>query len=146
MRRVTAYGRALPIALLVFATSACGDGHERLLEGWERDGREIQGSEFSMVAGPAHCEQDDALILSVSAPRDGEDAGGSFVRDPEGAMADYTDEPFVPDAELPDDAVSTGYENDAGVELWLANDHSTAYLVDGDTVEAWPAVKPSVCA
>lgn len=74
------------------------------------------------------------------------DSYRSFVRDPEGVMDDYTAAQFVPDAELPGDAVDTGYENDAGMELWLASDLSTAFVVDGDTVEAWPALSGWVCA
>ncbi|WP_141437164.1 hypothetical protein [Blastococcus aggregatus] len=136
-----------PLALLAFAVSACGaDDQERLLEAWERDGRAVSDADLQMYAGPAHCQQDAALILSFSVPRESPAAGGSFVRDPEGVMDDYTAASFHADAELPDDALPTGYENAAGVELWLADDGSTAYLVDDDTVEAWPALEPSVCA
>ncbi len=53
---------------------------------------------------------------------------------------------FGPDAELPDHAVATGYENYHGVEVWLADDLSTAFAVDGDTVEAWPAFPGSLSA
>ena len=152
MEHMTAHRCALLIALLAWVTSACdsgSDGPERLLEGWERDGREVPQSEFQVYAGPGHCEWEDALILDMRWPPDRGDngvTGLSFVRDPEGVMADYTDEPFVPDADLPDDAVATGYRNDAGPELWLANDLTTAYLVDGDTVEAWAALDNWICA
>lgn len=150
MARVTARRWLPPLALLAFAVSACGgDDRGRLMDGWEREGRAVSDADLQMYAGPVHCEQDAALILSVSVPSDGGDpavAGGSFVRDPEGVMDDYTAATFDADAELPDDAVPTGYENAAGVALWLADDGSTAYLVDDDTVEAWPALEPSVCA
>jgi hypothetical protein len=149
MKRVISHGRALGLALLVCAASACdSNGPERLLEGWERDGREVPQAEFQVYAGPLHCDMDDALILNMRWPvgSNGEGTGASFVRDPDGVMAHYTDAPFVPDTELPDDAVPTGYENDAEVELWLASDLSAAYLVDGGTVEAWPALQSWVCA
>ena len=135
--------------MLVLATSACGSNdHDRLLKGWERGDREVPQSEFQTYPGPAHCDMGDALILNMRWPLDGgstENAVVQFVRDPEGAMAEYTVESFIPDAELPGDAVQTGYEN-AGVELWLADDLSKAYLADGDTVEAWPALQRWICA
>lgn len=152
------------VLLLALATAACGgdererlpegwqledDDRERLMEGWRLDGREVPRSEFWIQAGETHCEWEDALVLDLrwppgDAPAPG--AGSSFVRDPGGVMDDLTVDPFVPDADLPDDAVDTGYENAAGMILWVAGDLSTAFLVDGDTVEAWPALSPWVCA
>ena len=82
-------------------------------------------------------------ILRIRWPLDDgstERPGHSFVRDPEGVFAEGTVGSFVPDAELPDDAIPTGWENGTGVELWLANDLSTAYAVNGKAVEAWPAL------
>jgi hypothetical protein len=165
--RVTARGWALLLALLVLAASACSsndpertlvaddpnrqqaaDDHDRLLGLWERGDQLPPSSEFRLYEGPLHCEMEDALILNMRWPvgRNGEGAGASFVRDPDGVMAEYTDEPFAPDTQLPDDAVATGYESDAEAELWLASDLSAAYLVDSGTVEAWPALESWVCA
>jgi hypothetical protein len=152
---VTARGRALLVALLVLATSACGgsgydDDHDRLLTTWERDDQGFPPSDFGMSEGESHCDMDSVLFLGMRWPLDGgsiEDAGHVFVRDPEGVLARETVGSFVPDAELPDDAVPTGYENYHGVEVWLANDLSTAYAVDSDTVEAWPALPGGwICA
>jgi hypothetical protein len=142
-------GWALLLGLVLTTASCAGDDRERLLEGWQLDGRDVPRSEFWLDVGPVHCEWDDALILNLSWPA-GDDpargAGGSFVRDPDGVMDEFTGDPFVRDAELPDDAVDTGYENAAGIELWLAGDLSTAFVVDGDAVEAWPALGGWVCA
>ena len=151
--RVTARSRALLLALLVFATSACAsDDHERLLTGdddgpslagWERSDPEVAPSVIRIYEGEVHCDMDSALILEIDWPPDGgstENAVNVFVRDPEGVFAQDTVGSFVPDAELPDDAIPTGWQNDTGVELWLADDLTTAYAVDGDTVEAWPAL------
>jgi nitrous oxidase accessory protein NosD len=102
-----------------------------------------------MYEGETHCDMDSALILDMRWPLDGgntENADLLFVRDPEGVFAKDTVESFVPDAELPGDAIPTGYEKGPGVELWLANDLSTAYVVDSDTVEAWPALPGWGCA
>ncbi len=139
---MAAFRRALPLALLVLATSACGDGREQLLEGWERDGREVPQSELGVVVGPEHCGWESALFLQMLWPVKPGDPGPGrrYVRDPDGVMAEYTTQSFVPEAELPDDAVETGYTNDSGVELWRSGDFSTAYLVDADTVEAWPSI------
>ena len=120
---------------------------EGLMVGWQLDGRAVSQPTFR--PGETHCEWGDALVLSMVWPAGADpapDAHRSFVRDPGGVMDEFTAAPFVPDAELPDDAVDTGYENDAGIELWLAGDLATAFVVDGDTVEAWPALGAWVCA
>lgn len=158
--RVIARGWALPLALIVLATSACstndperplqaGD-HDHLLGLWERGNQVIpERSEFRLYEGETHCDMDSALLLDLRWPLDGgttESADLSFVRDPEDVFAENTVESFDPDAELPDDAIPTGYENGDGVELWLASDLSTAYAVDGGTVEAWPALAGWGCA
>ena len=157
--RVTARRWALPLALLVFAMSACGengderppagDDDDRLLGLWERGDRIPPSSDFRLYEGETHCDMDSALILDIRWPLDGgsaENAERSFVRDPEGVFAEETVESFDPDAELPDDAIPTGYEKVTGVEIWLADDLSTAYAVDSDTVEAWPALPGWGCA
>ncbi len=167
--RVTARGWALPVALLVFATSGCGsngperpqasddpdrqvasDDHGRLLGLWERGDQIPPSSEFRLREGESHCDMDSALLMDMRWPLDGgntENADLSFVRDLEGVFAKNTVESFDADAELPDDAIPTGYDNGDGVELWLANDLSKVYAVDSDTVEAWPALPGgSVCA
>ena len=144
----------------MFATSACGSNdHERLLTGdddgpslagWERGDPENPPSVIRIYEGEVHCDMDSALILEIDWPLDGvstENAARTFVRDPDGVFAQDTTGSFVPDAELPDDAIPTGWENDTGVELWLADDLTTAYAVDGDTVEAWPALPGGwICA
>ncbi len=158
--RVIPRGRALLLALLVLAVSACGsDEHERLLTGddpgrpsagWERGDQGAPPSVIRIYEGETHCEMDSALILEIHWPLDDgstENTGHAFVRDPEGVFAERTLGSFVPDAELPDDAIPTGWKNGSGVELWLADDLSTAYAVDGGTVEAWPALPGGwICA
>lgn len=156
--RVTARGWALPFALLVLATSACGsddaerlltgDDHDGLQAGWERDA-ELPASVIRIYEGETHCDMDSALLLEIHWPPDGgtESTGHTFVRDPEGVFAQDTDGSFDPDAELPGDAIPTGWEHGTGVALWLADDLSTAYAVDGDSVEAWPALTSGwICA
>ncbi len=125
------------------------DDHDRLLGLWERGDQLPPSSQFRLYEGETHCDMDSALILDIRWPVDGgntDTANRLFVRDPEGVFAEETVESFDPDAELPDDAIPTGYEKGTGIELWLANDLSTAYAVDSDTVEAWPALPGWSCA
>ena len=149
----------MPLALLLLAASACGsDDHERLLTGddqgrpsagWERGDQGVPPSTIRIYEGETHCDMDSALILEIDWPRAGgtENAGHVFVRDPEGVFAQETVGSFDAKAELPDDAIPTGWQNSTGVELWLADDFSTAYAVDSDTVEAWPALPGGwICA
>ena len=165
---MTARGWALSLALLVSASSGCtsdgparqlasddpdrppaSDEHGRLLGLWERGDRIPPSSEFRLYEGESHCDMDSALLVDMRWPLDAgntDNADLSFVRDPEGVFAENTVESFDADAELPDDAIPTGYDNGDGVELWLANDLSTAYAVDSDTVEAWPALAGWGCA
>lgn len=156
---MTARGWAPLLALLVVVTSACGsddseqlltgDDHDGLQAGWERDPG-VPPSVIRIYQGETHCDMDSALILDIHRPLDDGstgNAGHSFVRDPEGVFAERTRGSFVPDADLPDDAIATGWEHGSGAELWLADDLSAAYVVDGDAVEAWPALTGGwICA
>ncbi len=150
---VAGRGWAPLLALLVLAASACGgDDAERLLTGddgdglqagWERDDQGAPPSVIRIYQGATHCDMDSALLLEIHWPPDGGGAGNTghtFVRDPDGVFAERTDGSFDPDAELPGGAIPTGWEHGTGVALWLADDLSTAYVVDGNDVEAWPAL------
>lgn len=82
--------------------------------------------------GPEHCGWESVTFLGVE--------GASFVADPEGVLNEtHTAADFDDDAELPADAVDTGYSRDTK-HLWLAADGRFAFVVDGDTVQAWPAL------
>lgn len=73
----------------------------------------------------------------------------SYVRDPDGVFADWPFETTLDlDAELPTDAVETGYRK-GDVELWLngPGDPPAAYLVSAETTERWPKpTDPIYCA
>lgn len=67
------------------------------------------------------------------------EAGKLFVRDPEGTFAGMTGDRFDARADLPADAVNTGFHR--GVwELWVSPSHgdTAVFLVNGDRVERWP--------
>jgi hypothetical protein len=70
-----------------------------------------------------------------------------FVRDPHNVLRDAeTSSAFDDDAELPTDAVDTGYRQD-GTELWMRpDDDAFVYLVLADRVERWPYdARPTGC-
>lgn len=57
--------------------------------------------------------------------------------------AKYFEVPYEAHAELPGDAVDTGYQRD-GKHLWLAPDQRAAYLGTAADVEVWPALNKGV--
>lgn len=73
----------------------------------------------------------------------------TYVRDPDDVFGEWPFETTLDlDAELPADAVDTGYHK-GDVELWLnaSGDASAAYLVGTETTERWPQpTDPIYCA
>lgn len=102
--------------------------------------------------GPAHCDMGAARVIitgvPVGAPYSTVEDSAHYVRDPQNAFGDpATAEAFDGDADLPLDAVDTGYRQ-ASTSLWVVRaDPSSIYLVDGDAVERWPLdPEPAGCA
>jgi hypothetical protein len=97
---------------------------------WTKNGREVPPDELNLTAGPAHCDWQESASLggtALKAPRD--QVGAHWVRDPQGVL-DFDPRlqaEFQPRAELPADAVWTGYAQD-GVELWVAPSDNAAYV------------------
>lgn len=82
--------------------------------------------------GPEHCTWQSMTFLELGK--------ATYVRDPQPDLAGYFDEPYQPHAELPADAVDTGYQHD-GKRLWLSADEQLAFVgTDGSNtdVEVWP--------
>lgn len=75
-------------------------------------------------------------------------AGVQYVKDPDGVLGEQSYETAVDlDAELPGDAVDTGFEK-AGTELWISapEQPGAAYLVGPERTEQWPAAtEPIAC-
>lgn len=106
-----------------------GAGYEIWLDA---DGDRVPTSVLAASPGPAHCGWDSATFLTVE--------GATFVADPEGVLdGAHVVATFDEDAELADDAVDTGYHRN-GKHLWLAADGRFAFVLDRDTVQAWPAL------
>lgn len=71
-----------------------------------------------------------------------------YVKDPENVFRDNeTSRLYDPDAEVPQEAVDSGYRQD-GAALWIVpGDDRLLYLVHEDRIEAWPLDKtPPGCA
>lgn len=71
-----------------------------------------------------------------------------FVRDPHNVLGDVRiSDAFDGNAEVPDDALDTGYRQ-GDAELWMRpGDDAFIYLVYGDRVERWPHdATPTGCA
>lgn len=105
---------------------------ELAMEIWQdASGTRIPTSVIVSSRGPEHCDWESVTFLTLD--------GVGYVRDPgrvlgtEGFVSLFDD-----DAELPSDAVDTGYRRD-GRRLWLSSDRAIAYVVADGVVEAWPS-------
>lgn len=108
---------------------------------------------IDVIAGvPQHCGLVGARALSLGDPpgsrmRDGGDAL-TYIRDPMNLLGDAaTARAFDADADLPENAVDTGFRHRTGQQLWLADDDLSAiYLVAPHSVERWPVdAQPPSC-
>jgi hypothetical protein len=98
------------------------------------DGRPATHEEISDIEWEAddHCSWPNVRMISFG--------GHQYVRDPDGVFRDWPFETTLDlDAELPGDAVDTGYRN-GDVQLWLSEpgDPSAAFLVGPERTERWP--------
>ena len=102
--------------------------------------------------GPGACDGDRVAEIVMGRPlgrsHDRRAPARIFIRDPAGEIAgEETSTAFDEDADLPADAVDTGYRQ-GGRALWMRpGDDSFVYLVTAGRVEAWPrASNPAGCA
>ena len=104
------------------------------------DGNRVPISIITSLSGAEHCGWQSVTYLSY------EDR--YYISDPGGVMDTPFVAPFDQAADLPPDAVDTGYRHD-GRELWISTDETVAFLVTGERVEAWPSpdsAHPPLCA
>jgi len=99
---------------------------------WRLNGRTLPyRQQVHEYTGPKHCGWNDTTFLSFDR--------GTFVRDVRGRFS--TSVAFEPDSTLPAGATDTGWR-DGGRSLWIpggSDTPSSVYIVDGDSVERWPA-------
>ena len=120
--------------------------------GWARDGRPVDGSELTTIAGPSHCHWESATMLFIGWPpgtKATQFAQSRFyVRDPQGAYAAAYRDRLVRNASLPSDARPTGYRL-GPIELYVSPDDQdeAIYVVAPSGSERWPRVEPAgLCA
>jgi hypothetical protein len=115
---------------------------------WSRFGRAVSGREFNSIAGPRHCDWQQAVMMHVGWPlgtvsRDISHAR-QYIRDPRGVIDQKYRSGFQQAATLPVDAIDSGYRN-SRLELWMADsDPGGVYLRAGDEVERWPRADPPI--
>ena len=135
---------SITLALLVVLTGCASQ--DEPTGPWSLAGQDVTFEEINSSAGPSHCAWEEAHFLSVAWPPGSGASSGTenrtYIRDPNGVLPRRElRERLRLDAELPPEALATGYEND-GWELWFASsdDSTAAYLVrnGGDTIESWP--------
>lgn len=97
----------------------------------DADRNRVPTSVIMSSRGPEHCGWESATFLRVD--------GHGYISDPQGVLGGRGFvAPFDADAELPSDAIDTGYQQQ-GRRLWLSNDRLIAFVVTADRVEAWPS-------
>lgn len=116
------------------------------LQVWtDASGRRVATTRLASSPGPEHCSWQDTTFLSI----DGGDLNGgqTYLEHPQDSLyPDYLTVAYTAQADLPDDAQDTGYQYD-GRRLWLAPDHSGAFVGTPDSVAIWPrTTQPLGCA
>ena len=101
-------------------------------------GQPVPVTTIQSTQGPKHCDWQSMTLLSLEK--------ATYVRDPLPDFADYFASPYQAHAQLPHDAVNTGYQHDNN-KLWLSEDKQVAYIGTAEDVEAWPReARPLLCA
>ncbi|MBA3779530.1 MAG: hypothetical protein H0X16_09585 [Chloroflexi bacterium] len=115
------------------------------------DGYQLSVERMNLHRGPAHCGWESSASLDVGDPLGAEidpfRGLREYVRDPRGIFVDRVVRPYDGGAQLPSDAVDTGYRN-GRLQLWVSpSDAGNAiYILNGDVVELWPRTpEPIAC-
>lgn len=109
---------------------------------WARDGRDVHPSELNSIAGPEHCEWQDAVMLHIGWPLGTRAAAveqsRQFVRDPEGIIDPAAAEASLQVPQLPAGARDTRYRL-GDLEVWSSPTEAEAiYLASATTSSAGP--------
>jgi hypothetical protein len=101
----------------------------------DRHGERVPTSSVTSFPGHEHCGWQSVTFLHLG--------DRQYLRDPELLLTEQTGVSYDGDAELPGDAVDTGYRQGER-ELWMAADGTVAYVATDGGVEAWPATDQQV--
>jgi len=93
------------------------------------EGNRVPTSVVTSLQGAEHCGWESVTYLIYQ--------DRQYISDPRGVLDVPFVVPFDDDAELPADAVDTGYRQDDR-QFWISADGTVAYLVGDESVEAWP--------
>jgi hypothetical protein len=100
-------------------------------------GEPVPTTKIQAWRGPEHCDWESMTFLSVGTV--------VYVRDPQPDLSEFFADAYRSHADLPRDAVDTGYEHD-GRHLWLSSDEKLAFVGTQDDVEVWPrTIKQLAC-
>ena len=100
------------------------------LQVWtDAGGNPVPTTSIESWVGPEHCDWQSMTFLHLGK--------AEYVRNPQPDLADFFAEPYREHAELPGDAVDTGWERE-GDHLWLSPDKRRAYVGTRRDVEVWP--------
>jgi len=128
LRRVIAVVGSLSLFLLGYFLVTSGGVDE-----WKNArGEDISESVISDRSGPAHCDWQSTTWLTY--------LGEKYVRDPNHVLPkNGSVVSFIANADLPNDAQSTGLRKE-DFELWTSASHSNkaVFLGDSNGVEQWP--------
>lgn len=139
------------IGLIVLA--ACSSSPDTVRIWTTADGDPVPPRLIQMKRGLEHCGWENVWFLNTRNPGDTEllpvtQNPGQFVLDPEGVVtSEALKTTYSSDAELPADAVFTGYVSE-GAELWASESTiaEAVFLVGGTGVERLPrAATPIFC-
>jgi hypothetical protein len=125
--------------------------HAEYREWTDADGCLVRIDIVAERPGPDHCDWEDADVLIVGNPLGEPYTSPSdtlhFVRDPNGVFGvPELAEGFDAEADLPADAVDTGFRRD-GVSLWhVPGNQSQVWLVSESSIEKWPGGDTPLCA
>ena len=114
---------------------------------WTRDGHAVSPEEFGTIAGPRHCEWQNATFLFTAwppgTPTTSSDRIRQYIRDPKGVIRGTFKDRFVIHATLPKDARPLGYTYQSIQVFTSPTDQDEAIYVVGPTaVERWPRSDP----
>lgn len=103
------------------------------LQVWtDRSGKPVPATELEAWRGPEHCDWQSMTFLRLGRR--------TYVGNLDPELERYASGPFRRHAELPADAVDTGFRRD-GDRLWVAADRTRAYVGAPDDVEVWPSAE-----
>jgi len=114
---------------------------------WTRDHKAVDNRQVNSIAGPDHCQWQQAVMMNLQWPLGSDPAQVSafreYIRDPQGVIGAKFRVGLQRPRSLPADAQDTRYRL-GDLQLWLSPSHPDgAYLRVGKDIERWPRSNPT---